>query len=173
MKLGCINKSTSARKKWSIEIWSRKIGSFVATLFLIIRFLHIAFALLHGPTLILISVILWHRIIVWIGRTNPLLHRVNKARGIRLPTLTICQPNENTPQQCLLHHLVGRSAMIPSRAMSRYQVGITPPPSSAPNTLVLLPRFMTLDLQTKLQPFPADRSLSLFLNITVTGKSIC
>ncbi len=34
-----------------------------------------------------------------------------------------------------------------------------------------LPRFMTLNLQTKLRPFPANRSLSSFLNIGVIGES--
>ena len=55
------------------------------------------------------------------SRTLPLLHRV-KTRGNRLPTLTMRQPNGKAPQQCLLHHLVGRS-VIPNQATSRNQGG--------------------------------------------------
>jgi hypothetical protein len=71
-----------------------------------------------------------------------------------------------------LHHATSKwedtAAVSPSP--SRGTVGDSPH-SSAPNTLGLLPRFMTLDLQTELRPFPANRSLSLFLNIGVTGES--
>ncbi len=55
-------------------------------------------------------------------QTLPLLHRVIKMRGNRLPTLTMRQSNGKTPQQCLLYHLIGQS-VIPSQTMYRHQAG--------------------------------------------------